>query len=159
TFLFVTHDQEEAIAMADRICVMNYGKILQLGWPTEVYYRPRSEFVARFFGDNNLIEGTLGAVGENRRIVETAIGPLACSVDDANALALPGARGFAVIRPETIRLDSGSGWPTGPVDTIVAGEVTSVEFGGAATVAQIAAIGPSGVVPLRIKLPSRAEGL
>ena len=77
TFLFVTHDQEEAIAMADRICVMNYGKILQLGSPTEVYYRPRSEFVARFFGDNNLIEGRLGVGGA----VETPLGALPCTFD------------------------------------------------------------------------------
>ena len=50
TFLFVTHDQEEAISMADRICVMNDGRIQQLGSPLDVYYRPRTEFVARFFG-------------------------------------------------------------------------------------------------------------
>src|SRR4029079_13438653 len=93
TFLFVTHDQEEAIAMADGICVMNYGKILQLGSPTEVYYRPRSEFVARFFGDNNLIEGVVAASGA----VDTPIGMLACAPDDA-ALT-PGAKAFAVIRP------------------------------------------------------------
>ncbi len=159
TFLFVTHDQEEAIAMADRICVMNYGKILQLGSPTEVYYRPQSEFVARFFGDNNLIEGTLGPLAGDLRTVETAIGPLTCSVDEANALALPGGRAFAVIRPEAVQIDVGQGWPGGPVVSIVAGEVTGVNFGGAATVAQVAAIGPSGAVPLRVKLPSRIEGL
>ena len=142
TFLFVTHDQEEAIAMADRICVMNYGKILQLGSPTEVYYRPRSEFVARFFGDNNLIEGTVGARG-----VETPIGMLACAADGTALQA--GAKAFAVIRPEAIRI----GVETG-ADTIVAGQVTSVNFGGAATVAVIDVAG----VPLRVKLPSRAEG-
>ena len=57
TFLFVTHDQEEAVTMADRICVMNHGKIEQIGTPEEVYYRPVNEYVARFFGDNNLIDG------------------------------------------------------------------------------------------------------
>ena len=62
TFLFVTHDQEEAIAMADRICVMNAGHIRQIGTPHEVYYRPNCEFVARFFGENNLMPGTLGPV-------------------------------------------------------------------------------------------------
>src|SRR5690242_18121281 len=80
TFLFVTHDQEEAIAIADRICVMNFGRILQLGTPHEVYYRPRAEFVARFFGDNNLIEGKLGEGDGQRRRIETAIGTLLCAV-------------------------------------------------------------------------------
>ncbi|GAB2176589.1 ABC transporter ATP-binding protein [Dongia sp. agr-C8] len=140
TFLFVTHDQEEAIAMADRICVMNYGKILQLGSPTEVYYRPRSEFVARFFGDNNLIEGVARDRG-----VETPLGTLACAADGT---VPAGARAFAVIRPEAIRIGGEN------ADTIVAGQVSSVSFGGAATVAVVDVAG----VKLRVKLPSRAEG-
>ena len=60
TFLFVTHDQEEAVTMADRICVMNHGRIEQIGSPEEVYYRPANEYVARFFGDNNLIDVVVG---------------------------------------------------------------------------------------------------
>jgi len=142
TFLFVTHDQEEAIAMADRICVMNYGKILQLGNPTDVYYRPRSEFVARFFGDNNLIEGVAGTGG-----VKTPIGMLRCAADDKSAT---GGRAFAVIRPEAIRFDDGRG----TADTVVAGQVSSVHFGGAATIAVVDVSG----ISLRVKLPSRLEG-
>jgi len=138
TFLFVTHDQEEAIAMADRICVMNYGKILQLGSPTDVYYRPRSEFVARFFGDNNLIEGVVGLGGA----VETPIGSLACASDEMPPV---GAKVFAVIRPEAIRIGAEG----------VAGQVVSVSFGGAATVAVVDVAG----VMVRVKLPSRADGL
>jgi spermidine/putrescine transport system ATP-binding protein len=144
TFLFVTHDQEEAIAMADRICVMNYGKILQLGSPTEVYYRPRSEFVARFFGDNNLIEGVVG----DRGAVETPLGMLPCAAD-GTALS-SGVQAFAVIRPEAIRIGAET-----RADTVVAGQVSRVNFGGAATVAVVDVAG----VPLRVKLPSRADGL
>src|SRR3954464_14225716 len=66
TFLFVTHDQEEAVTIADRICVMNHGKIEQIGTPEEVYYSPKSEYVARFFGDNNVIPGTVGASNAGR---------------------------------------------------------------------------------------------
>ena len=55
-FLFVTHDQEEAITMSDRIVVMRLGAIEQVGTPQEIYWRPRTAFVAGFFGDNNLIE-------------------------------------------------------------------------------------------------------
>jgi ABC-type Fe3+/spermidine/putrescine transport system ATPase subunit len=157
TFLFVTHDQEEAIAMADRICVMNFGKILQLGTPTEVYYRPRSEFVARFFGDNNLIEGSVTESGTSRGIVDTPIGPLLCTTD--NGAGPKGSRAFAVIRPETIGIDTGSGWPRGAVDQIVSGQVTSVDFGGSTTQAVVQAMGPAGAVPLRVKLQSRMEGV
>src|SRR4051794_16732310 len=57
TFLFVTHDQEEAITMSDRIVVMNKGRIEQIGAPKDIYYAPATLFVARFFGDNNIIEG------------------------------------------------------------------------------------------------------
>jgi spermidine/putrescine transport system ATP-binding protein len=158
TFLFVTHDQEEAIAMADRICVMNYGKILQLGTPTDVYYKPHSEFVARFFGDNNLIEGVLGDGDAERRVVDTPIGPLPCMADGA-VTGASGSRGFAVIRPEAIRIDTGSGWPQGAVDQSVTGQITSVDFGGSTTLAVVQAVGPGGGVPLRVKLPSRVEGL
>ena len=98
------------------------GGILQLGSPTDVYYRPRSEFVARFFGDNNLVEGTLGGVDGNRRLLETAIGQLACSCEGTpELLAAPaGARAFAVIRPEAIRLDTGTGWGSAAPDTALA---------------------------------------
>jgi ABC-type Fe3+/spermidine/putrescine transport system ATPase subunit len=54
-FLFVTHDQEEAITMSDRIVVMNKGRIEQVGAPQEIYYAPSTPFVARFFGDNNVV--------------------------------------------------------------------------------------------------------
>lgn len=59
TFLFVTHDQEEAITMSDRIVVMSAGKIEQVGTPKDIYYAPRTQFVAAFFGDNNLIRGRI----------------------------------------------------------------------------------------------------
>jgi spermidine/putrescine transport system ATP-binding protein len=158
TFLFVTHDQEEAIAMADRICVMNFGKILQLGSPTEVYYRPRSEFVARFFGDNNLIEGVLGRSEGSRRIVETPIGAVACAADDApELLELPaGGKAFAMIRPEAISLGGGGAAAFG--GHVVRGEVTSVSFGGASTVATVTTAEEAGSLSIRIRLPSHAEG-
>ena len=66
TFIFVTHDQDEAITMSDRIVVMSQGRIEQVGTPKELYFRPRTRFVAGFFGDNNLIEGTMAASGIGR---------------------------------------------------------------------------------------------
>ena len=59
TFIYVTHDQEEAITMADRIAVMNEGKLLQVGSPKEIYERPRTRFVADFIGETNFIGGRL----------------------------------------------------------------------------------------------------
>ena len=58
TLVFVTHDQEEALAMSDRIAVMNHGKVEQVGAPTEIYERPRTRFVADFIGEINILEET-----------------------------------------------------------------------------------------------------
>lgn len=58
TFIFVTHDQEEALSMSDRIAVMNEGRIEQLGSPTDIYNEPKNSFVADFIGESNIIEGT-----------------------------------------------------------------------------------------------------
>ena len=68
TFLYVTHDQEEALAMSDRVVVMNNGRIEQIGTPREVYDNPRSDFVASFIGDTNLVEAngqTIAVRAEN----------------------------------------------------------------------------------------------
>ncbi len=62
TFIYVTHDQDEALTMSDRIAVMNAGKILQLGNPKEIYEFPRSRFVADFIGETNMLRGTLDAI-------------------------------------------------------------------------------------------------
>ena len=62
TFIFVTHDQNEALTMSDRLVVMNAGRIEQLGSPREVYERPRTRFVAGFIGTSNLITGTVRAM-------------------------------------------------------------------------------------------------
>jgi ABC-type Fe3+/spermidine/putrescine transport system ATPase subunit len=116
TFVFVTHDQDEAITMSDRIVVMHRGQIEQQGAPKELYYRPRTRFVAGFFGDNNLIPGKLAAGGS----VETAVGPLAAGHADGLA---QGAAVLLSVRPESLRLGQGG----------IAAEVEEVVFGGAST--------------------------
>ena len=151
TFLFVTHDQEEAIAIADRICVMNFGRILQIGTPPDVYYRPRSEFVARFFGDNNLIEGVLGPGDDRERRIATPIGEILCATDGQPdiAAAPQGTRAFAVFRPESIDL------AVSAAENKARGRVGAISFGGATTVALLDLDGKDGPVTARIKLPSR----
>ncbi len=74
TALFVTHDQEEAMHISDRIVVMNAGRIEQIGSPTDVYRRPESVFVADFLGEANLVEGRIAAATAETATVETADG-------------------------------------------------------------------------------------
>jgi spermidine/putrescine transport system ATP-binding protein len=74
TFVFVTHDQEEALTMADRIAVMSQGKVLQIGTPTEIYERPNCRFVADFIGETNFINGRVTSLEQGYAVVETALG-------------------------------------------------------------------------------------
>ncbi|MCW0001394.1 ABC transporter ATP-binding protein [Pararhizobium sp. YC-54] len=94
TFLFVTHDQEEALTLSDRVAVMQAGKILQMGPPREIYERPTHRFVADFIGDINLLEGE-ALPGGGVRLGPGAVVPLTC--------ATPGKVTIA-IRPERARL-------------------------------------------------------
>jgi spermidine/putrescine transport system ATP-binding protein len=154
TFLFVTHDQEEAIAMADRICVMNNGRIQQIGSPHEVYYRPASEFVARFFGENNLIPGVLGEMIGETRAIETEVGRVLCSIDgQPEIVALPcGRKAWAVCRPEAVVMD-GAGTEENQISAIV----TQVAFAGASTMTSAVAKAAPGLV-MRARLQSRPVG-
>jgi ABC-type Fe3+/spermidine/putrescine transport system ATPase subunit len=71
TFVFVTHSQEEAFTMSDRIAVMNGGDVIQVGSPLEVYHNPANEFIADFLGVSNIFEGTVTAVEDDRLRVES----------------------------------------------------------------------------------------
>ncbi len=159
TFLFVTHDQEEAIAMADRICVMSDGRIQQLGSPLDVYYRPKTEFVARFFGDNNLIRGSLAAVDGEMRGIETIFGHLICAIDaqeDVKSAAI-GRSAYAVVRPESIKLASQPD-QLSEYDNRITASVTDVEFSGATTLVRTMPHASAKTGEIRVKLPSRADG-
>jgi spermidine/putrescine ABC transporter ATP-binding subunit len=105
TLVFVTHDQEEALAMSDRIGVMNSGRLEQVGAPAEIYDRPRTRFVAEFIGEINLIEGTVScgrfAAADGRGLPAPAAG------DGPAALAL---------RPEKLRIVAPG---TGIIDGVV----------------------------------------
>ena len=98
TFILVTHDQDEALVVSDRIAVMRQGAIVQSGTPKDVYEKPRTRFVAEFLGAANLIEGTL-ADG----CLATALGKFRL------AHSPPWREGTVAIRPERIRLADGSG--------------------------------------------------
>jgi iron(III) transport system ATP-binding protein len=108
TSVYVTHDQKEALSIADRIAIMNAGKVVQVGTPAELYTRPRAAFVAEFLGQANLIRGRLsarlppGADGSERVRVDTALGELVASAH--GALAAGTERVTLGIRPEQIKV-------------------------------------------------------
>ena len=101
TFVFVTHDQEEALIMSDRICVMNNGKIEQLGTPDEIYEKPETRFVADFIGETNLFEGL---------VKENLAGKLSISLEDDQLVTVISDKLHAgdnicfAVRPERLKL-------------------------------------------------------
>jgi putative spermidine/putrescine transport system ATP-binding protein len=119
TIIFVTHDQEEALALSDRICLMNDGYIEQLGTPEDIYERPANTFVADFIGASNLIFGTITAEGR----MESAEGLLPLP---GNSSARTGQHVALVVRPEKLLLcDNGDGMLSGRVEeSIYAGAET-----------------------------------
>jgi putrescine transport system ATP-binding protein len=102
TFVVVTHDQEEAMTMADRIAVMAHGKVVQVATPPEIYEAPNSRFVADFIGDVNIFDGTVSAVGNGTVEIATQTG-FTVRVASTEPPAIGAKAGFAV-RPEKIRV-------------------------------------------------------
>ncbi len=103
TFVFVTHDQEEALIMSDRIAVMSRGRIEQLDRTEALYERPRTRFVADFLGMRNLVEATVVSVGGGAAALRTAGGVAFRAADDGGFR--PGAGVLVGIRPERVRMD------------------------------------------------------
>ncbi|NIH82311.1 ABC transporter ATP-binding protein [Amycolatopsis viridis] len=118
TFIFVTHDQDEALTMSDRIAVFNTGGIEQVGTPSEVYEKPATAFVAGFVGTSNLLSG-----------------------DGAEAVL--GTRGVFSIRPEKIRIGTDLSQPAAPGEVSATGTVTSTSYAGA-TVRYVVALDVGG---------------
>jgi iron(III) transport system ATP-binding protein len=102
TAIYVTHDQEEAMAVSDRIAVMNHGSVVQEGTAEDLYHRPASEFVARFIGRVNLLAGRVLAVGDGGAAVEVAGRRLRLAVVPDGIAAGETVR--LVVRPEAITL-------------------------------------------------------
>lgn len=109
TGIYVTHDQEEALAMADRMAVLTRGRIGQIGTPEEIYREPRSAYVANFIGETNLIEGELIEILNGFAMVRTQAGPLAGRITDPDWRPAPGEPVRLSIRPEAWRLHKESG--------------------------------------------------
>ena len=129
TFVVVTHDQEEAMTMADRIAVMAAGRVSQVATPAEIYEAPNSRFVADFIGDVNIFDGpaTVGADG----FAEIAVSPDFKIRTPANGEMLSGTRGFA-IRPEKLRVSREA--PANPGVNSARGELWDIAYLGDMTV-------------------------
>jgi ABC-type Fe3+/spermidine/putrescine transport system ATPase subunit len=124
TFVYVTHDQEEALTMSDRIVLMRQGRIAQLGTPRDLYDRPASRYVADFIGETNLLAGT---------VVESAGGMAALRVGGTilrgvtDAPLAPGSEAWLTVRPEAIALSNGA---TPAVHNVVHGTVSDAVYAG-----------------------------
>jgi len=127
TTIYVTHDQEEALVMSDRIGVMREGRIAQLGTARELYERPADVFVASFLGESNLLEGRVEALdGARARLVV----PLLGAVDGIAAAGLSvGAEASALVRPEDVVVDgAGAGWPAQVEEVVYLGDLVAIRI-------------------------------
>jgi len=139
TFIFVTHDQNEALTMSDRLVVMNMGRIEQLGAPRDVYERPRTRFVAGFIGTSNLMSGTVRSMDSGTAVLETGADE-SVIVPEANEVgASVGQDLHVTVRPEKIVLSAER--PAAGLCAI-RGRVTEVVYLGTST--QYAIRTPSG---------------
>jgi len=131
TFIYVTHDQDEALTMSDRIAVMDSGRVLQVGSPNEVYDQPGSDFVAGFVGVSNLLELEVESVAQG--VARLRLGP-----DDRVEAAVeqgvrPGARAMVTIRPERIEILEGGDAVSSGTDCHAAGIVRESLYAGPVT--------------------------
>jgi putrescine transport system ATP-binding protein len=132
TFVIVTHDQEEAMTVAQRMAVMDRGRIIQVGTPAEVYEQPNSRYVASFVGDVNLIEGRLASTGPSGSLIDGAAGMRLAVSAHVNAPA--GATVWLALRPEKLRVATA---PPAPNENCVAGRVTEVAYLGNVSVYKV----------------------
>lgn len=125
TFVFVTHDQTEALVMSDRIAIMNAGRIEQYGTPRDIYRRPSSIFVSDFVGATNLFRGQVAQSSEGGATLQTEFGAL--TIDRAEPGLQPGQRAVLSVRPEVIRITPGAGASGGRQ---IAGTIAEIVYQG-----------------------------
>jgi spermidine/putrescine transport system ATP-binding protein len=104
TFVYVTHDQEEAMTMSDRIAVMSKGRVQQMGSPVEIYERPANRFVADFIGESNFLEGTIRSISGNEAVVFVPQLNAELSGIPVSGGLVNGEQVAVSIRPEKVRI-------------------------------------------------------
>jgi len=133
TFVYVTHDQTEALALSHRIAVMNAGRVEQLDEPSRIYGFPRTRFVADFIGHCNLLSGAVSSNAGGIVTVDVAgLGPVRIAADSAIAAGRPGT---IALRPEMIRIEAdGAGRNHPRPDNHYSGTVSDLLYMGDVTV-------------------------
>ena len=131
TFIYVTHDQDEALSMSDRIAVMDRGRVLQVGPPHDIYDQPRSDFVAGFVGVSNLLELDVVSVADDTATLR--LGPEDRVVAEPGAELRPGGKAIVTIRPERIALAKRDEARPGPQDCHASGVVRESLYAGPTT--------------------------
>ena len=116
TMLYVTHDQEEALTMSDRIVLLNHGRIEQSGAPDDLYFRPRTVFAADFLGDSSMLDAVVATPGKPAHLTDAGGRSLLAEATDL----APGTPVKAMIRPENVHLLRGADAGTG-LDTVLEG--------------------------------------
>jgi spermidine/putrescine transport system ATP-binding protein len=132
TFIYVTHDQEEALVMSDRIAVMSQGRVEQIGFPEDIYERPATRFVAGFIGTSNIVEAEVtGRVGELLQIASAPGDRLLVAAPTDRSISIGQQLAFTV-RPEKLRVE-GENAPVADELCTVAGTVVDVVYQGVST--------------------------
>jgi iron(III) transport system ATP-binding protein len=156
TTVYVTHDQSEALALSDRIAVIDRGRIVQIGAPQDIYFRPADAFVARFVGATNLLTGRLVGLANGRASVEVLEGR---RIECLSPQGIPDPASVSVsIRPESIRLLSGDGGVAMAGDNCLTGHITGVTFLGAARRVDVESDGVNLQVTTPADMPLPADG-
>jgi putative spermidine/putrescine transport system ATP-binding protein len=126
TALYVTHDQEEALTMSDRIVLLNEGRIEQMGTPDELYFRPRSLFAAEFLGDSNILAGKVDGTGTSASVETEAGHKIACR---SSTTAKVGEAVKVMVRPENVTMLT-NGETSDLPNQLPAEAVDTISFGG-----------------------------
>lgn len=151
TTVFVTHDQQEALGLSDRIVVMSRGRVEQVGDPREIYDRPRTRFVADFVGAVNVFPGRVAAVEAGLRVVLEGLGDVVLPGGERDRGFRPGDRVDLFVRPESVRFSAN---PAG----LAAARVQQVTYLGQHTEVRLAA-GPDGGGPaFTLLLEEKGQG-
>ena len=128
TIVYVTHDQEEAMTMSDRICLMNGGAIEQLGTPSDLYFRPRTVFVADFLGESNLLDAVVTECAGREVSVDFKGQPCTGKATAHGGIPKIGQSVKVMLRPQNLRLSSG-----GQTDRGLSGRVQDIMVTGSLT--------------------------
>ena len=153
TFVYITHDQSEALVLSDRVAVMNHGVFEQVGSPQDLYYQPLTPFVASFVGNNNGFTGRVQSIDGAYATVRTPSG-LALRARMHSPLSA-GAQAQLFVRPEAMVLLDGSQAQLGNGWAIYEGQVESLLFDGANSAVLVNE--PQTQTPLRIALPQTGQ--